>query len=287
MRHLKKWFFNPTPAKILIVLTMLVIMAAAIIMFVQPAKAERPWMIPEEPPVIVFNEHCCSCDDCDQNSIGVVEQVDRAESEISREKMITEVEMLWNMYFDDDNAKATDPRRDDFEEFAGYLADAVIMYQNEPTDIGGQFPGHKNDHLVVAYMAAKESSVTPDIINDSEGGKGEVCLFQLHGTALAGFDSEKVRHNPRLCTLLGTRWIAAQIPKCKQDGVNIFKDDMNVFRFKWEDADWIGPLSVYAGGPKAIRKDGRCARFGKMRERVDAVRLFRTRIDYEMDFREE
>jgi len=196
--------------------------------------------------------------------------------------MIAEVEMLWNMYYDDDNAKATDPRRDSFEEFAGYLADAVIMYQNEPTDIGGQLPGHKNDHLVVARMVAGESSVTPDAVNDGENGHGEVCLMQLWGNALAGYSPDKVLHNPRLCLLLGTRWIASQIPKCKQQGAGIFGDE-----FEWEDSDWTGPLSVYAGGPKAIKKNGTCSNFTKMRERVDSVRMFRTRIDYEMDFREE
>jgi len=80
LRHLKKWFFNPTPAKILIVLTVIAIFTSAIIMFVRPAKAERPWMIPEEPPVVIFDEHCCSCDDCDQNGCEAVEEADQPNS---------------------------------------------------------------------------------------------------------------------------------------------------------------------------------------------------------------
>lgn len=282
MRHLKRWLINSTPARLFMILSFLTLLIAAVVLVTTPVEAERPWMAPEEPPIIIIDEYCCTCDDCEQNGCEEVEKVDRAEFEMSRERMVAEVEMLWTMFFDDDNAKTTDPRRDRFPELAEYLVDYVIMYQDTPTDIGGQLPRHKNDHLVAGYMAAKESSMTPAIVNNGDNGKGEVCLFQLHGRALAGYSPDKVRHNARLCTMLGVRWITAQIPRCSQDGAGVFGET-----FAWEDSDWVGPLSVYAGGPRAIRKDGRCARFTKMAERVDAVRIFRTRIDYEMDFREE
>ncbi len=241
------------------------------------AEPEQPFIYDE------YTEQCCACDDLAQNGPEkIIEHVDRPETEVSQDRMIEEVEMLWTMYFDDDNVKASDPRRKRFGELAEYLVDAVIMYQDAPTDIGGQLPRHKNDHLMIAYTAAKESSVTPDAINDGKKGKGEVCLMQLHGKALAGYPAEKVRNNAKLCLLLGTRWLTSQIPQCKQEGSGVYGE-----QFVWETSDWTGPLSVYAGGPKAIRKNGQCIHFTKMIERVNAVRMFRTRIDYAMEMTEE
>jgi len=237
---------------------------------------EQPWMKEDAATVAVIDEHCCSCDDCEQNGCdNLVEFGEKSEAEISPEQMVAEVEMLWEMWFDDENAPANDKRRQRFTEFAEYLVDAVIMYQNEQTDIGGQLPGAKNDHLVVAYMVAKESSVTYDVVGTSHEERG---LMQLHGVALAGYSPDKVQNNPRLGLLLGVRWLASFIPQCQQDGAGgIFGDE-----FAWEDSDWIGPLSVYAGGPRGFRKDGRCAEFRTMRDRINAVRMYRTRIDHKM-----
>jgi len=243
----------------------------------------RPWMI-EKPPVLVVDEHCCSCDEAAALDLDVaVETVEQPEYMTSEARMVEEVIQLWEMWFDDEGAKDMDPRRERFQEFAEYVVDAVRMYQDGPTDIGGQLPNALNDHLVVAYWIAKESSVTPNVVNDGENGRGEVCLMQLHGKALAGYSPDKVLHNPRLCVLLGTRWIASQIPKCKQNGAGGVYGD----QFAWEDSDWIGPMSVYAGGPNALKKKGKCARFGKVRERIDAVRFYRARIDRALESWEE
>ncbi|MEA3225048.1 MAG: hypothetical protein U9Q07_03795 [Planctomycetota bacterium] len=279
MKRTIKFLKDLTPAGRLVIVTVLVLVAAIVILLALPAEADRPWMAPEEPPIIIIDEHCCTCDDCDQNGCKEVEEVDRAESEMPRERMIEEVALLWTMYFDDDNAPVRDKRRGKFDEYAEHLVDAVIMYQNTPTDIGGQLPGHKNDHLVMAYIVAKESSVTYDVVGTSNE---EVGLMQCHGKSLAGYSPERVQHNPRLGLLLGVRWLTSQLPKCEQEGSGVFGET-----FAWEDSDWIGPLSVYAGGQNAIRKNGTCAHFKKSKERVDAVRMFRTRIDYEMDFQGE
>lgn len=250
------------------------------------ATNDRPWMEPRVEPALVFDEHCCSCDDCDQNGCDGQERptllntADRPESETSRERMVLEVETLWDLWFDDEKAPLADPRRERFAEFAGYLVDAVLMYQDAPTDIGGRMPGGKDDHLMVAYMVAKESSVTYDAVGTSHG---EVGLLQIHGRALAGYSPDKVQHNPKLGLLLGVRWLASQIPKCQQEGSgSVYGDE-----FAWETSDWIGPLSLYAGGPNGRNRDGSCARFQSMKERIDAVRMYRTRVDYELKDRED
>lgn len=244
------------------------------------ASVAQPWMEPVAAEEIPLGENCCECDDYDQNGCGEEsiesESAEGTDSSPDRDLMVREVEMLWTMWFDDEGAKQTDSRRDRFEEYAEDLVDAVIMYQQEPTDIGGQLPGHQNDHLVMAFMAAKESSVTADVVGKSHQ---EVGLMQLHGVSLAGYAPEKVQHNAKLGVLLGVRWLTSQLPKCKTNP--------GLFDTEWEDADWVGPLSVYAGGPKALRKDGRCARYGEMRERIDKVRFYRSRIDAEMKKQEE
>jgi len=246
---------------------------------------EKPWLerSPDNAAPEVVYEHCCSCDDEEQNGCEeVVEQADKAEFEMSQDRMVQEVELLWDLWFDDEGASPSDSRRSNFTEFAEYLVDAVIMYQQTPTDIGGQLPGHKDDHLLVAYIVAKESSLIPDIVNTDSNGLGEVCLMQLHGKALAGYSKEKVRNNPRLCLLLGTRWLTSHIPKCKESG-RIFDDQI-----EWEVADWIGPLSVYGGGEqRAIKKDGTCAQFQSKKKIVNKVRMFRSRIDHKMQYWEE
>jgi len=230
---------------------------------------------------LVFDEHCCTCDDCEQNGCDdEIEAVDRAEFEISRDRMTQEVELLWQMWFDDENASMTDPRRARFTEFAEYVADAVIMYQDTPTDVGGQLPGHKNDHLIMAYMIAKESSVTHDVVGTSNE---EVGLMQLHGVSLAGYCDEKVQHNPKLGVLLGVRWLTSMLPKCASENSGVLGAEYDA----WDDYDWVGPLSVYAGGPRGYGKNGKCLHFKTMRERVDTVRIYRTRIDHEMEYWED
>jgi len=203
---------------------------------------------------------------CDHNA-GVYEKP-KLET-MDRDVMIDEITMVWEMFFEDGGASATDPRRLRFHEFAGYLADAVLMYQRNPTEIGGQLPVHKNVHILLAVKITKESSVTHDVV----GPQSEVGLLQIHGVALAGYDPEIVKHNPKLGLMLGVRWLASRVPKCPLRRIK--GDDRG-----WDDYDWLGPLSVYAGGGKAISaRTGKCYAFDIAKERVDLTRLYRMRID--------
>jgi len=198
---------------------------------------------------------------------------DRAEYERSYDLMVDEVVMLWTMFFDDDGAKATDPRRDRFFEFAEHLVDAVIMYQDRPTDLGGQLPKHENVHLLAAHLVTRESSVTPGAV----GHLGEVGLMQImpnNRAALAGYSAKKVSQNPKLSLLLGVRWLAYSTTECP--GVDVFDPG-------WDDYDWVKPLSVYAGGPNAKRSDGTCRSFGLAKRRVKKTIMYRTRINHAME----
>ncbi len=178
--------------------------------------------------------------------------------------------MLWETFFDDESARPSDKRRDRFHEFAEYLVDIVIMYQNKPTDIGGQLPKHRNVHLLFATMVTIESSVDHTVVGP--GPRHEVGLLQCHGEALVGYDPATVRRNPRLGLLLGIRWAASKVPKCPR------KDILDQ---GWDDYDWLGPLSLYAGGAaRAKRKNGTCKHFPVSRKRVDRTLMYRTRIDY-------
>jgi len=186
--------------------------------------------------------------------------------------MISEVVMLWTMFFDDEDAPQADPRRDRFQEFAEYLVDTVIMYQDSPTDIGGQLPKQRNVHLLIAQVVTKESSVTPDVV----GPQGEVGLMQIMPTnkiALAGYLPETVQHNPRLGLILGIRWLAHMVSECPQN---------DIFEVGWDDYNWLGPLSVYAGGQKAKRKNGTCMSFDIARDRIAMTLFYRSRIDHAM-----
>lgn len=220
----------------------------------------RPWL-EDEPACSCLICPASRCDDPEPKPDVAIP----VEQRLSREVMAREVVDLWTMWFDDERAPANDPRRERFEEHALDLADAVIMYQDEPTDIGGQLPGGRDDHLVVAYMVARESSVTYDVV----GAMGEVGLGQLHGVALAGYAPEVVQHNPRLGLLLMVRWLASQLPKCPSP---------DLYDMAWSTDDWVAPLSLYAGGHRAIKADGTCARFSSMQERITQVLIYRARI---------
>lgn len=224
-----------------------------------PTPAVRPWMI-AEPECTCLESGLAECDDPEP------EYASPPEDRLSRDVMVREVTSLWNLWFDDERAPQADPRRATFDQYAGDVADAVVFYQDHPTDIGGQLPGTSADHLIVAYMLARESSVTPDLV----GALGEVGMGQLHGTSLAGYDPETVRHNARLGIQLMVRWLASCIPGCPRR--------VEPYDLGWTLEDWIGPLSLYAGGGNARKKDGTCAKFKNMRDRVATVRLYADRI---------
>lgn len=193
---------------------------------------------------------------------------------MTRGVMIEENVMLWDMFFDDDGAKATDVRRGRFREYAEYVADAVLMYQGD-TDIKGKIPKHRNVHLLVGTMMTIESSVTFDVVGPAP--RFEVGMLQLHGRALAGFKRDKVKKNPQLGVLLGVRWLAAQIPVCYPDGTD---------QETWTDESWLGPLSVYQAGEKvAVAKNGKCHRLSVAKKRVRLTKMYRARIDHETKLR--
>lgn len=193
------------------------------------------------------------------------------EKEIYKKQTIKEVVLLWTMFLDHGGASPDDSRRDKLEDYAEHLVDAVTVYQNTETDIGGRLPKGKNSHLIVAQSISQESSIRPGVVGRK---KGEVGLLQVHGIALAGVEPEVVKNNPKVGIFLGVRWLAASVDSCFPRG---FDDD------KWTDDNWIRVLSVYQAGEKrAIGKNGRCKRLGVSRKRVRKMNMYRTWIDIEL-----
>lgn len=220
----------------------------------------RPWMVED---TSVDTDGIVPCE-----ALPVIDAGDIPQSETSRERMVREVVTIWEMFFEDDNASIDDSRRERFDEFAEYLVDAVLMYQENPTDIGGQLPVDSKAHLLLATMVTVESSVTFDVV----GRKNEVGLLQIHGKALGGHKPAEVQKNPRLGLILGVRWLAAQIPVCFPDGMPD----------SWSDDNWVGPLSLYAGGPKAF-KAGKCLRFRVAKSRIAMMKQYETRLAFDID----
>jgi len=189
--------------------------------------------------------------------------------EIDRTQMIEDIIQVWEMFLDDAECKQRDPRRMNFSVFAEELADAIIMYQNNPTDIGGQLPKDRNIHILMAVIVTKESSIVHNAVGAAP--RFEVGLMQIHGVALAGYNPDLVQHSSRLGLLLGVRWFAAQMDDCK---IHRIPGDNQ----EWRVDDLVGPMSVYAGGSKAIKKNGTCFRYKVARERVNLTKLYLTRI---------
>lgn len=202
----------------------------------------------------------------------IQEEVDDAplldSKETYRQLRVNELISLWDMMFDDDKASSDDPRRNNFQEYATYLVEAIETYENQATDIGGQLPESEDTHILLGVMVKKESSVVSDII----GKLGEVGLLQIHGQALNGYEPGLVKENPKLGLLLGVRWFAYQTSLCKSDRVPADIEP-------WRLDDWAGPLSVYAGGPKAInKKTGKCYHYKVATNRIKLAKFYKVRI---------
>jgi len=178
-----------------------------------------------------------------------------------REQKIQEVVALWNMFYDDQGVK-WNKRRAKFPEYAGYLVDAVKMYEDNPTDIGGQLPANTDNHLIVATMVTLESAVKPEVVGFL---KGEVGLLQIHGrAALAGHTKKEVKNNPKLGLILGVRWLAYHTQFCDQ------KSGLD---------NWKQSLSLYGAGLRGGRRaDGSCKEIRVARKRVRLAKFYRTRI---------
>jgi len=186
----------------------------------------------------------------------------------TRDRMIEEVVTLWNMWYDDQSMRKSNRRRKEFPRLAEYLVDAVRLYQENKTDIGGQLPKDKNTHLVVATMVVLEIAVRPEVIGRSHG---EVGLIQIHGkAALNGYTKHEVIRNPKLGLLLGVRWLAFHTQYCHSKKRGIDK--------------WAQPLSLYGAGLSGGRKkNGQCKEISVARKRVRLTKFYRTRINNAMD----
>lgn len=182
-----------------------------------------------------------------------------------RDEKIADVVSLWEMFFDDDNAPPSDWRRKNFEKYAYYLVNAVQMYQDGPTDIGGQLPKDRSTHLIAAQIVTKESALRSKVV----GRLGEVGLMQVmpRGPTIAGHRPQRVRRDPELGIRLGVRWLAYSVGRCGGD------------LDEWSDDDWLGPMSFYSAGGKVRRRNGSCKVLDIARERFKKTLNYRQRMD--------
>ena len=225
-------------------------------------STERPWMTEEK--VSLIHEEI---------DIEPVEYTERiiVNKHTTKERMIYDIINVWIMYLNDANISGKDSRWGVLYLYADTLTDAIIMYQNEDTDIGGRLPKDRSTHILMAMMVTKESGLRADAVGSFP--RFEVGLMQCHGKALAGYEPKVVRNNYKLGLLLGVRWFASRLPLCP---VYRIPGDEVI----WRTADWIKPLSVYAGGHRAISKrTGKCYSFSIARERIALTELYITRID--------
>lgn len=177
--------------------------------------------------------------------------------------MVRDIVKVWELFFEDGQAPAKDPRRESFVRLASEIADWIIYFQNHDTDLGDRLPKAKSVPIVVAYIVAKESSVQPLAIGYKYH---EVGLFQLWGAALAGYPWEKVRDNTNLGAMLGIRWLAHSIGQCGLDVDN------------WIDEYWLKALTSYGAGFKAIDK-GTCDVYSFARQRFTDINFYSMRVD--------
>jgi hypothetical protein len=178
--------------------------------------------------------------------------------------MVKDIVNVWQMFFKDGKAPADDPRRKNFIPLAEEVADWIIYFQNNDVkEIGGRLPKHPSVPIMIAYIVTQESSVDPMALGYKYN---EVGLFQVWGVALAGFDWMEVRDNSNLGAMLGVRWIAHSVYQCNKDLTN------------WRDSDWLGVLTVYGAGPKAI-EEGRCQVYEFARKRYVGMNFYQMRLE--------
>lgn len=193
------------------------------------------------------------------------QEEDVPEYEQGPDEMVSEVVKAWEFFFDDDNAPPRDWRRNNFEQYAYYLVQAVLMYEEIETDIGGKLPKNRNTHIVAAQIVTRESALRPRVV----GVRGEVGLMQVmpRGPTIAGHRPATVRKTPELGIRLGVRWLAFSVGRCSRD----LED--------WSDDDWLGPLSFYSAGGKVRRRNGTCKVLDIGRRRLKKALSYRKRID--------
>lgn len=200
----------------------------------------------------------------------------------NREIMVNEIKEVWELFFKDYNIKQTDPRRAHFDEYSNYIANSIIMFQNNDININGhisRLPKHRSVHLVIATVITKESSVNHTVIGAAP--RFEVGLMQIWGVALNGYNPDTVRKNPELGVILGIRWMTHMLSQCKTYRMKEDKEG-------WRNTDWLGPLTMYGAKPKNVWKDRKkkiCKVFPHAKERVELLNMYETRIDakYQQD----
>lgn len=189
------------------------------------------------------------------------------EEEQLRQEMEDEVISLWRIYLEDHDTGSKDKRWDVLDQFAHSLIKYVRKFQTEGVKKGKEIirlPEHENVHLLLATMVIFETA----LYHEAVGPIGEVGLLQTHGVALNGFKPAYVQRNPDLGLMLGVRWLTLQLPHCERPSDS-----------EWCDDDWLGPLSVYAGGLKKAKRNGKCLKFKVSKKRVEYTKYYRDRID--------
>lgn len=191
--------------------------------------------------------------------------------ESHRDVMIREISAIWRMYLKDEYVKPEDKRWEKVPIYAAYLADAIIIFQeNEVTIRGvtGRLPRHPSTHKILAGMVTLETALRSRVVG--KGKLKEVGLIQCHGHALGGYHPQKVRRTPYLGLMLGARWLARAVGDCYPDGFD---------NSTWETEDWLGPLTVYgAGSGRGKNDDGTCRAFPIAHARVGLARMYGDRI---------
>jgi hypothetical protein len=160
---------------------------------------------------------------------------------VERDTAIQEVSSYWTYIFDKETCPTNDWRRQKFNEWASWLVDAIRDYQSEKNNTELKLPNYRYLHLLIAYIVYKESSVNPNVIGNRFG---EVGFLQLHGVSLNGYLPEVIIETPQLGMQLGIRWLAYTYNQCG-------KLDNTL-------DSWLGPLALYAAGPKA-KTNGKCS----------------------------
>lgn len=227
-------------------------------------RVERPWMAETTDP-----DHGCSCVECSWMPCHApVPEADMPEYIGSRDEIVNEIVLYWQIFFEDEDAPMLDKRRARFEWYANLVYDAVRYYQEHETDIGGRLPRCRGAFQLAASIVTFESSVNHTVVGSEP--RLEVGLFQVHGRALAGYKRDAVRKNAWLGVRLGVRWLASRIPMCYPDGIN---------DAAWNDGDWMGPMSVYAAGDNGMW-NGKCLKLRVARKRIDRMIEYRERIGF-------
>jgi len=201
------------------------------------------------------------------NSIIKEQPTEEEKEQQLRESMEDEVVSLWKIYLEDNKASSKDGRWDVLDEFAHSLVKYVRKFQTEGIKRGKKIirlPEHENTHLLLATMVTFETA----LYHEAVGPIGEVGLLQTHGVALNGFKPAHVQRNPDLGLMLGVRWLTLQVPHCDKSTDS-----------KWCDDDWLGPLSIYVGGLRKAKRNGRCLKFKVSKRRVEYTKYYRNRID--------